>query len=60
MGLYLCLALVCLEGRLRRLFLCMYMLISVDDMYMIILHVAPYDVELTYVCSLFLKYDTYS
>ena len=29
MGLYLCLALVCLEGSLRRLFLCMNLLMGI-------------------------------
>ena len=36
MELYLYIALVSLEGSLRRMFLCAYMLINVNDMYMLI------------------------
>ena len=39
MGLYLYIALVILMGSLRRMFLYMYMLINVNDVYMMILDV---------------------
>ena len=39
MGLYLNIALVSLKVSLRRMFIYMYMLIIVHDMYMMILHI---------------------
>ncbi len=39
MRLYLYIALVILEGSIIRVFLCAYIIINVNDMYMIILHV---------------------
>ena len=39
MILYLYIALVSLEGRFIRMFLCSYMLINVNYMYMLIVHV---------------------
>ena len=39
MGLYLNIALVSLDGSLRRMFLYMYMLIMVHDMHMVTFHI---------------------
>ena len=61
MGLYLNIALVSLEGSLRRMFLYMYIIIMVHDMYMMNLHIVVticLGVLLMNMCwSTLLKYD---
>ena len=61
MGLYLNIALVTLEESLRRMFLCMKILVMLHDMYMVkwnIVVIICFLVSLMNMCwTIFLKYD---
>ena len=61
MGLYICLALVCLDGSFRRLILCIYKIISVNDDNVVTLHVnyiyMVNDIYMNMYLVYFVRYD---